>query len=517
VFIEGAASLLVDGLGSGELIATVAKKGPHISGSFDFELAFLKNTHASFEYDYATDAFTVKLDQDVPPGALPGVAGGHVTATLSRGPTGGKPGEGGGDNAAVAAAVAATGDETSLGIGLSGELKLAGPLAGSVVHVTWDPKLGVVIAAENIPLPVGKIPGVQDASVSVMVRRDPETGTWHVSGAGAASFQIAGVDGKLLVAVDGSAVTIQGTGSFQKSLAKGSVTILATNLERDADGNPMPDKTANKFTISGKGSAQLQLGKILRGGVGLEVTPEGQVIIAGEVSLPPDFPVFDEKKFDKKLFHIATPDFPIWGVSVAGFGIGVFAFADADLDFDAFVGPGVIKNARAGVVFDLDKPEDAVVDGCGDFTVPAGAGLTLDIGGGLKVELGPAEGDGRVGLDGRLGIVAEGSAHLGIHWTRQEGLSLNAVVKGTARPQFEVNANARLHVSVDLLLGSIGHTWGPWKKPLGKFGPELEFGISVPVGWSEAKGLDFNVDNIAISYPQISAIDMMKSAFSELV
>ena len=27
----------------------------------------------------------------------------------------------------------------------------------------------------------------------------------------------------------------------------------------------------------------------------------------------------------------------------------------------------------------------------------------------------------------------------------------------------------------------------------------------------------FNVDNIAISYPEISAVDMMKSAFSELV
>jgi hypothetical protein len=133
------------------------------------------------------------------------------------------------------------------------------------------------------------------------------------------------------------------------------------------------------------------------------------------------------------------------------------------------------------------------------------------------VELGPAEGDGRIGLDARLGILAQGDAHLGIHWSRQEGLSLTANVKGVARPQFEVNANARLHVSVDLLLGSIGHTWGPWKHPLGKFGPELELGIKVPVGWSEAKGLDFNVDNIDITYPDIDFLDLMKSAFLELV
>jgi hypothetical protein len=526
VFIEGSASLLVDGLGSGQLTAAVGKSGPHISGSFDFDLAFLKDTHASFEYDYATDAFMVKLEQTVPAGALPGVAGGHITATLSRGAVGGTAeGTAQGASATNAApapsanapAAAADGAAGQIGIGLAGELKLAGPLAGAVVEVAWDPKLGVVIAAENIPLPVGKIPGVQDATVSVRARRDPETGAWHVSGAGGASFQIAGVDGKLLVAVDGNAVTIQGNGAFQKGLAKGSVTILATNLQRDADGNPMPDKTADKFTVSGKGAAEIQLGKILRGGVALELTPDGRVIIAGEVSLPPDFPVFGEEKVNKNLFHVKTPDFPIWGVSVAGFGIGVFAFADAELDFDAFAGPGVIKNARAGVTFDLDAPEDAVVDGCGDFSVKAGAGLTLDIGGGLKVELGPAEGDGRVGLDARLGIAAQGDAHLGIHWSRQEGLSLSATVKGTASPQFDVNANARLHVSVDLLLGSIGHTWGPWKKPLGHFGPEMELGISVPVGWSETKGLDFSVDNIALTYPEISPLDIMKSAFLELV
>ena len=518
LFIEGAASLLIDGLGSGRLTAEVGKKGPPISGSFDFDLAFLKDTHAEFEYDYATDAFTVKLEKDVRPGALPGVAGGHVSVTLSRGASGAVT-ESAKDASAAkpAAALATDGAAGQLGIGLSGELKLAGPLAGAVVEVTWDPKLGIVIAAENIPLPVGKIPGVQDATVSVRASRDAELGVWHLSGTGGAAFQIAGVDGKLLVAVDGAAVTIQGTGGFQKGPAKGSVTILATNLQRGADGTPMPDKPSDSFTVSGKGAAQVQFGKILQGGVGLEVTPEGRVTVAGEVRLPPNFPVFQPAKVDKQLFHVETPDFPIWGVSVAGFGIGVFAFADAYLNFDAFVGPGVITNAHAGVLFDLDRPEDAVVDGCGDFEVAAGAGLTLDIGGGLKVEAGPAEGDGRVGLDGRLGITAKGKAHLGIHWSRQAGLALAAAVEGSASPQFEVNANARLHVSVDLLLGSVGHTWGPWKEPLGKFGPELDFGIKVPVGWSEARGLDFSVDKVAITYPQISAIDMMKAAFDALV
>ena len=72
-------------------------------------------------------------------------------------------------------------------------------------------------------------------------------------------------------------------------------------------------------------------------------------------------------------------------------------------------------------------------------------------------------------------------------------------------------------MSVDLLLGSIGHTWGPWKKPLGKFGPEMEVGVTAPVAWSEAKGLDFDVEKVDVKYPDISVADLMKSAFLELV
>src|SRR5207247_9275153 len=89
LFIDGVGTLVVDGIGNGKMTATVSEKGPHISGSFDFDLALLKDTHASFEYDYATDAFMVKLEQTVPAGALPGVAGGHITATLSRSAAGG--------------------------------------------------------------------------------------------------------------------------------------------------------------------------------------------------------------------------------------------------------------------------------------------------------------------------------------------------------------------------------------------------------------------------------------------
>jgi len=514
LFVAGGAGIVIEGLGHGAIAATVAKRGTQISGNFDFDLAFLEGTSGKFRYDFASDALSITLEKEVKNGALPGVASGHVSVTISRGAAGG--GEGGqeaGEGTAQPAGPAAAGTA----IGLSGELKLAGPLAGTVVTVVWDPKEGVVIGADDIPLPVSKIPGVSNAAVSVRARRHPETGEWRVSGGGAADLAIAGVTGKLSAAVDGSAVTISGMGRFSKGPVSGFVAFLATNQKLDPEGNPVPGQAAEAFTISGKGGAEVQLGKILRGSASLEVTPEGSVIIVGEIGLPPTFPVFDKWEDKTELFRLEPPDFPIWGVSVAGIGIGIFAFVDAGITFDAFVGPGIIRDAAVCIRFELDKPEETVVEGGGEFYVPAGAGLTIDLGGGLKAEVLIAEVKGRVGLDGRLGIVAEGTAGVGIRWTPQEGLELGAEISGKARPQFEVNANASITASVDLGLWEPSKTWGPWKKPLGKFGPEMEFGITAPVAWSEARGLDFDLDKIAIQRPTIDAADMMKAAFDRLV
>src|SRR5205823_3229714 len=170
-----------DGLGNGHLTAAVSGGDVQITGFFDFDVGFLKNTEVKFEYDYETDAFKITLERDVPAGALPGIAGGHISATLSRGAAAGSAEESpkqetpSGQSAqpqtaapgATAAPGGAAGAGAPIGVGLSGDLKLAGPLKGSSLQVTWDPKLGIVFAAQDIPLPVGKIPGVQDATVSI--------------------------------------------------------------------------------------------------------------------------------------------------------------------------------------------------------------------------------------------------------------------------------------------------------------------------------------------------------------
>ncbi len=183
------------------------------------------------------------------------------------------------------------------------------------------------------------------------------------------------------------------------------------------------------------------------------------------------------------------------------------------MQFVAFVGPGELRDTEVSATMNLDEPQNATVDGSARFFVPAGAELSLDLGGGLRARVAVAFVQGRIGLEGSLGIEAEASAGVQVHWRPEAGLSVEADVEAEARPKFRLSANASVEAGVDLFLGTVSKTWGPWEKPLGEFGPDLEFGITVPVRWTEQDGIDFDLEDIQIRRPDIDAAALMSSAF----
>ncbi|MGD1875877.1 MAG: DUF4157 domain-containing protein [Kiloniellaceae bacterium] len=489
VFLDGSAAFEVDQVGSGMVSARVEEGNTILSGAFDVDLDFLETARAEATYDLGADTFTVSLTAGVGEGALPGVTGGEVTVTITR------------ESVAV-----------------SGALQLAPPLEGAEITVAYTPEGGLTLAAENVPLPVDRLPGVSNATVSISATRNAETGAWAVSGAGGADLAVAGATGRLDIAVAGTAITISGRGEVERGPASGSIQVTVTNRPVDEDGNPVEGgEPAADFTAWGRGRVEITFGRVLQGSAEIELTPQGAIILTGTIGLPPNFEVFPRQSYERELLHIEPPEFPIWGVSVAGIGIGIFAFVDADVRFDAFIGPGELRETQVTATMNLDEPQNATIDGSARFFVPAGAGLTLDLGGGLRARLAVAYVQGRVGLDGRLGIEADASAGVQVHWSQNEGLSVEADVEATARPKFRIGANASVEAGVDVLVGSISHTWGPWRRTLGEFGPDMEFGITVPVRWSEREGFDFNIDDIEVRRPDIDAAQLMSSAFDELV
>lgn len=488
IFVEGNAALIVQSVGEGSVTARVERDNTIISGTFNFDLDFLDPAQATITYNYGQDTLSLTLTAGVQRGTLPGIDRGTITATFTR------------DS-----------------ISINGELEVGGALRGTIVTISFTEEEGLRIGADNIPLPVERIPGISSATASLYAQRDPSTGEWTFGGTGTAVLAIAGASGEITIGIDGDKVVFRGNLNVAKGPASGSISFTATNAPMDEDGNITEGDATDSITVFGRGTAEITFGRILRGSATIILSPDASITISGTIGLPPTFEVFPRQEYNRDLFTIETPDFPIWGVSVGGVGIGIFAFADATISFNAYVGPGELIDTQVTATMDLDAPADAEITGSARFTVPAYAGLRLDLGGGLRARVAVAFVEGRIGLEGELGIEADASAAVDVAWNRNDGLSVEAEVEANARPKFRLGINASVTAGVDLVLTEITKTWGPWRRTLGEFGPDMELGVTIPVAWNEQNGLDFSTDDITVRRPQLNAADLMGSAFNTLV
>lgn len=488
LFMAGSAGLALQGVGHGFLMAELSEAGPRVAGQFDLALDFLDPAQVAVSYDLATDTLSAQATLGVGEGRLPGVESGSVTIGMSR-------------------------DAVSV----SGSLNLGGPLRGTVVNVSYTPTEGVRIGADNIPLPLANVPAVQNATLSLSAAKPPNADHWIFSGQGGADLAVPGATGRLDISYLDGAVTLHGQGTVARGPASGTLDFTATNRQIDATGQPIDGPLAEGINAWGRGSATVRFGKVLSGTAGIEYTPDNRIILSGTIAMPPVYEVFGRRDYTRDLFTLSPPEFPIWGVSLGGVGVGIFAFVDARVFFEAYVGPGQIRDAAVTATMDLDHPEDASVQGHGEFYVPAYAGLGLDVGGGLRARAAVAYAQGRVGLTGRLGVEAGAGAALDLSWSAAQGLALEADLHAEATPKFDLSATASVTVGVDLLVTDLEHTWGPWSRQLGSFGPDMTLGVRMPVRWTEAGGLDMGLDNIEITRPQLDAGALMTDVFEQLM
>jgi hypothetical protein len=485
-FVEGAAAFELGNLGRGSVLAE-ASANPRLSGTFNLAMDFLNPATVAVTYDLANDALSATATLGVQQGRIPGVDSGTVTVAITR-----------------------------EAVDVTGTLNLGGPLRGTAVNVTYTQAEGLKVGAQNIPLPLTNLPGVQNATISINAQKPADGGDWIFSGTGTATLAAPGATGTLGIEYLNGIFTVTGQGQVARGPATGTLNFTATNRQIDEEGHPVEGPPIDGINAWGRGSVTVAFGNILTGTAGIEYTPDNRVIISGAIALPPTYQVFPRRDYNRDLFTLSPPEFPIWGVSVAGVGVGIFAFVDARVAFNAFVGPGEIRNAQIGATMDLDRPEEATVTGHGEFHVPAYAGLTLDVGGGLRARATVAYAEGRVGLAGALGVEAGASAAIDISWSRDAGLALSADLRAEARPKFELSANASVTVGVDLLVTEASHTFGPWRRVLGSFGPDMTLGVRMPVRWSEANGLDLSLDNIEVTRPSLDATALMTSVFDQL-
>jgi hypothetical protein len=392
------------------------------------------------------------------------------------------------------------------------------PLKGTRLIVRRDANGAIEIAAEDVPLPVGGIPGVKSATATIRIAKNPDTGEWVVSGGGSAEIGVGGFSGVLVVDVNGPFVTIAGKNlSLQRGPLKGLGYFQVTNRPLDPAGNPIEGGEPGDMNVSGHVEASMPLGSYLTATLGGTFLPNGELDFTGGVSLPPTVNLFERKSFDRELFRPPPLDIPIFGISALGHRIGIFATIGGSLSFTAGIGPGQLRNAALTADFNPDHPENTTVAGHAEFFVPADAGLRLEIHGGIGAGIPIVSAEAGIEIGGKLGVEAEASAAIDVTWSPQVGLDLNAIAHIAAQPQFTFDISAYVAVTLDTWVHTFHLYDNHWNLTSFTFGPQLAIGADLPIHWSERAGLDFDVDKITIHRPEIDVKQLGMDLIHHLV
>jgi hypothetical protein len=492
--LTGSLGFLLKGVGSGRLQATAAaptqaapagggapaaegetpsEPGFSFTGSFDFDSDIFEP--ASITVGYSNHQFTVDAPIGLKPGSIRGIESALIH--IRSGPE---------------------------GVLVEGMAILGIPsLQGTQLAIRRSETGEIAIGADNIPLPVDRIPGVSSATANIHAVRNPDTGEWSVSGGGTAGIAIAGVSGDVTLALAGPFVTIRGDNiTISRPPLTGSGAFLVSNQPRDPAGNPIEGEPTD-MVASGQVEASLPLGKYLRGTIGGIILPNGELLFTGGVSLPSSVDLFERQAYERVLFRPPSLDIPIFGVAAAGQRIGIFATIGGSLTFTAGIGPGQIRDAALFAVFNPDRPEETEVHGGAKFVVPADAGLRLAINGGIGAGIPVVSAEAGIEIGASLGLVAEASAEVGVDWTPSDGLSLSATASLNAQPQFTFDISAYLRITADVVIAEFDLYDERWELASFSFGPELAVGVDVPISWTEQNGLDFDVNQIDVRYPEI--------------
>jgi hypothetical protein len=405
-------------------------------------------------------------------------------------------------------------DVTENGVTATGEFEtsLKGVEKGTLGFV-YDKATGMAISGEIL---LGKgIPGIKGGKLAATVKEGAEG--WSLAGAVTAEPDVPGLTGTVSGSYADGAFGVEADLGYERGQAKGRVKVGLTNRTLDAEGKPAgPVAKDGSLTAYGGGAVTLAITPWLQGTVGLKLTPKGEIEVSGQVEMPKQFDVFDEKKVERKVFSIGI-DIPIIGVAVAGQRIGIFATIKGGMTIAAGFGPGQLRDVALAVTYNPDKPDDTTVTGTGTFVVPAHAGLHLQVDGGLGAGIPVVSATAGVSIYGEVGLEGAASASAAISWTPRTGIVLDARGEIFVEPKFRFGIDAFVDVTADLWVTEIELYHKKWKLAAFEYGSNLRFGLAFPLHYESGKPFDLSFDQIQWTYPQINPGDLLGGLMKQLV
>lgn len=486
LFFGGTAGFTIDRVGSG----TIETRRLTLAGTFDFDIdAF---NPAQLSVTYADGVWSGSATLGIKPGTIPFIEQGTINTGLNEQ----------GNFFLVGTAILA-------GTGIP---------AGTELNISYNQETGEFTFGGDVPLDSWRLPGLTNARVGFTVTRT-EAGDYRVDGTGSAMFSKAGISGRVAIDYINGLITANGEAVVNRPPLTGSANFHLSNRAVGDDGQPVEGPPLDTFRAWGGGTASIQFGRYITGTAGIQFLENGEIELMGQIALPPTITLIEATRYHYDIFTFPEVRFPIIGLTipVINRSFGVFGFISGGLDANLTFGPGELVDSQVTVTYNPDRPEDMAITGGSTFQIGASADVGLRVSGGIGAGLAIVEATGEVGLRGALGLELSGGASVLLNWTPTDGLSIDASVFGEAQPTFSISVVADARVVVDAVLWS-GTLWNEsWERELASIGPDMRWRAELPARWSEQDGLDADINNLELTYPDIDLRGLAVDVFEAIV
>ncbi|MEL7000258.1 MAG: hypothetical protein AAFP68_18535 [Pseudomonadota bacterium] len=476
--IDGSLNFGIDRVGKGVLRGkSGTSESFAVEGEFEFDPALFKGADAKITAKYEDDKFSGAGTLKISEGQIKGIKAAEIEVKFE--------------------------DERWEAKG-NVETQVPGVSQGSL-EMIFDPNGGFEITGR---LTLGSdIPRVKGGYLEATLKKESED--YILSGKGSAEFDIPGVTSAITAEYRDGLFRAEATVGFERGLAKGTLTVGATNMPiDDGSGEPAGEPTET-VSIYGSGSVTIKFTPWLEGTAGISMDQTGAIEVTGRVALPDSVEVFPEKKIEKEILSIGV-DIPIVGVAVAGQRIGIFLNIEGNLTARASIGPGELKDVAVDVTYNPEDESQTRITGTGRFVIPADAGLRLGISGALGAGIPIVSARAGLEVGGELGITGEASASATVEWTPQNGINMEARASVEAQPKFTFDLTGFVDVSADLVLDTVELYSKRWQLASVEFGSNMTFGAALTARVENNEFQPISTDDIEFTTPTVNPIDTVK-------
>jgi hypothetical protein len=456
--------------GSGEMVASVAEDGFALKGDFDFNAKYFNPAQISVAYRKGEWRIGGRIG--IQQGLIPGIKDATLEAHYSK------------DTFSIAglAHLSVPGIDT---------IKLA---------AQFDDKDNFAFTAD---VDLKAMKGIKSGNVKVTIasQKGEEDIKLRVEGKASPDFpSVPNLNAELSVLYDNGIFKVETTVQYKKGRFAGTINLGVTNQSVDDKGNPQgAPSQKGEVVVFGFGQLTVEILKGVKGAVQVRLTPEKEVLLAGQITLERLSPFGDGVNYDKTLLKFPELEIPLVGIP----GLSVSAFITGGTHFKFNWQPLMLKILV--VKFEetnINELENARLNITGSIGSSATAEVYMAIEAGLKARLAIIVVKGSLGGEAGLGVTGEAGGSLEARWDMEKGLQLKEIMAYLdVAPKAIFRLTGQVSVDLDLWLTSFNlyyHKWILAEKALDLSGLTLK--ARVPLRFDpEGKLIKPNVEDLVSS------------------